>query len=68
VTALRDPRRIFFVVALVVLVGAIAFGLWHVVVGGMLGGNARAAGFGVVLAAFAGAILVVLVRGRRART
>lgn len=36
--------------AVIVLLGAAAFGLWHVVVGGLVHGNARAAAFGAVLA------------------
>jgi hypothetical protein len=34
----------------VILVAAAAFGLWHVVVGGLVNGNARAAAFGAILA------------------
>jgi hypothetical protein len=37
-------------VAIVILLGAAAFGLWHVVVGGLVNGNGRAAAFGAVLA------------------
>jgi hypothetical protein len=40
-----------------VLAGATAFGLWHLVVGGLINGNPRAAGFGVVLASVAGGLL-----------
>jgi hypothetical protein len=58
-------------VALVVgiaLAGAAAFGLWHLVVGGLIGGNPRAGTFGLVLAAAAGLLLVAwawLLRHRR---
>jgi len=45
-----------------VLVGALAFGLWHVVVGGLIDGNPRAGAFGVGLALAAGIALLV---GRR---
>ena len=54
----------------VVLAGATAFGLWHVVVGGLLNGNPRAAAFGVALALAAGIPLLVcvaVVRRRRLR-
>lgn len=43
-----------------VLAGACAFGLWHVVVGGVVGGNPRAGTFGLVVATATGAALVVL--------
>jgi hypothetical protein len=51
------------------LLGATAFGLWHVVVGGLVNGNPRAAAFGVGLALAAGiplaiGMLVVRRRGR----
>jgi hypothetical protein len=36
--------------AIVVLLGAAAFGAWHVVVGGLVNGNVRAAAFGAALA------------------
>ena len=55
--AARDPVRLVLAIAAVVFAGATAFGLWHVVVGGLLNGNPRAAGFGVVLAAVAGTLL-----------
>ncbi len=42
-----------------VLLGATAFGLWHVVVGGLINGNPRAGAFGLVLALAAGIPLVV---------
>jgi len=57
VTSSPDPRRLALVVAIVVLVGLTAFGIWHVVVGGLLHGNGRAAAFGMALAASAGGLL-----------
>jgi uncharacterized membrane protein YedE/YeeE len=39
------------------LLGAFLFGLWHVVVGGLLKGNWNAAGFGIALASVAGVLL-----------
>jgi hypothetical protein len=66
--AARDPLRVVLLVAIAILAGATAFGLWHVVVGGLVNGNPRAAGFGVVLAGVAGGLLVglvVLLRRRR---
>jgi hypothetical protein len=56
-TGVRDRRRIVLAVAIAVLVGLTAFGLWHVVVGGLLHGNVRAAAFGMALAAAAGGLL-----------
>lgn len=44
------------------LAGACLFGLWHVVVGGLVRGNVRAAEFGVVLAAVTGIGLAGLAR------
>jgi hypothetical protein len=58
---LRDPRLIAITLVGIVLAGAAAFGLWHVVVGGLLHGNARAASFGLILATLAGALLALLV-------
>jgi drug/metabolite transporter (DMT)-like permease len=57
-------------VAGLVLLGATAFGLWHVVVGGLVNGNPRAGAFGVGLALAAGiplAVGIVVVRRRAAR-
>jgi hypothetical protein len=45
-------------VAGLLLLGAAAFGAWHVVVGGLVNGNGRAAAFGAALAT---ASLIVLV-------
>ena len=41
-------------------VGALLFGLWHVVVGGIVNGNVRAASFGMVLAAVSAGFLLSL--------
>ena len=53
------PLRLMAMVAAAVLVGALAFGLWHVVVGGLINGNPRAGAFGVGLALAAGIALLV---------
>ena len=52
-------------VLVVVLAGACAFGLWHVVVGGVVNGNGRAAEFGAALAAASGVALLMADRARR---
>ncbi len=52
----RITRVLLAIIALGLL-GATAFGLWHVVVGGLVNGNARAAAFGAVLALVAGVTL-----------
>jgi hypothetical protein len=39
----------------IALAGACAFGLWHVIGGGLIGGNPRAAAFGIALATVSGA-------------
>lgn len=57
------PAGPFGIVALVVgvaLAGATAFGLWHLVVGGLINGNPRAGTFGLVLALTAGLLLAGL--------
>jgi hypothetical protein len=56
------PRlvRAGLLVLVLALVGAGLFGLWHVVVGGLVNGNARAATFGVELAAGSGALLALV--------
>ena len=54
----------------IALTGAAAFGLWHLVVGGLINGNPRAGTFGLVLALSAGLLLLAgawLVRRRRLR-
>jgi hypothetical protein len=57
VTLNRDVRRLGLAITIVVLAGLLAFGLWHVLVGGLLHGNGRAATFGAALAAAAGGLL-----------
>ena len=62
------PIEVVIVLAAVVLVVATAFGLWHVIVGGLISGNPRAAAFGAGLALVAGMTLVagaVVVAGLR---
>ena len=56
-TLVGDRRRLVVVLAILILAGLTAFGLWHVIVGGLLHGNARAATFGAVLAAAAAGLL-----------
>jgi hypothetical protein len=61
----RGGVRAVVVVTILALVGAVAFGLWHVVVGWWLHGNPRAGAFGavlVVVAAVALATEVAVVR------
>ena len=67
--ARRDSRRLFVAVVIVILAGVTAFGLWHVIVGGLLNGNLRAAAFGVVLAVLGGGLLraAIVVDGRLRR-
>ena len=58
-------------IAALALAGATAFGLWHLVVGGLINGNPRAGTFGLVLALAAGMTLVIgawVVRRRRSRS
>lgn len=62
-----DVARFALGVAIVALAGATVFGLWHVLVGGMLNGNPRAAGFGAVLATGAGSLLAIAVAVLRRR-
>ena len=65
-----DPVRLVLVLAGIALAGATAFGLWHVVVGGLANGNPRAAAFGVALALAAGLPLLagsLVIRRRRRR-
>lgn len=64
-TLVRDPRRLLVLVATVVLASATAFGLWHLVVGGLVNGNPRAGAFGAVLAAVAGGLLAAVLAARR---
>lgn len=56
--------RLLRLVALVVLASATAFGLWHLVVGGLVNGNPRAGAFGLLLAGVAGSLLAVVWRVR----
>ena len=65
----RDPRGLAILAVMVGLAGAIAFGLWHVVIGGLVQGNPRAGGFGVVLAVLAAGLLraAIVVDGRLRR-
>jgi hypothetical protein len=64
-----DPRRVVLVIVLAVLAGATAFGLWHLILGGLVNGNPRAAAFGAVLAIGAGGLLAgVVTRTRGWRT
>jgi membrane protein YdbS with pleckstrin-like domain len=55
------PAQRAIIVALVVvavaLAGAFLFGVWHVFFGGLVKGNWRAGGFGVVLAIVSGGLL-----------
>jgi membrane protease YdiL (CAAX protease family) len=67
VTLSGDARRVLVAIVLVVLVAATLFGLWHLVVGGLINGNPRAGAFGVVLATAAGALLAGVVTRTRAR-
>ena len=61
----RDPSRLVLAALIALLGGATAFGLWHVVVGGLVNGNGRAGAFGLGLAAVAGSLLVVVIMLRR---
>jgi hypothetical protein len=60
-------RRAAILATTVVCVGALAFGLWHVIVGGVINGNPRAASFGITLAAVAGGFLLGLTAAFRRR-
>jgi len=58
--AARLPGRLALAVAALValvLLGAFLFGMWHVVVGGVLKGNWNAGGFGFALASVSGVLL-----------
>jgi Na+(H+)/acetate symporter ActP len=67
VTVAGDPRRLALMVAVVVLLAATVFGLWHMVVGGLVHGNLRAGAFGVILASAAGTVLVAALAVLRRR-
>ena len=60
-------RRVAIVAIGLVFAGALAFGLWHVIVGGVINGNARAASFGITLAAISGGFLLGLTAAFRRR-
>ncbi len=49
----------------IALVGACAFGLWHMIVGGLFNGNLRAAAFGFALATVSAGSLVAIQIARR---
>ena len=69
-TRTRSGRILLAVIA-IALTGAALFGVWHLVVGGVINGNARAGEFGLVLALAAGVPLVAgawLARRRRRDT
>jgi len=68
--AVARPRGWLDVIGLIaaaVLLGALAFGLWHLVVGGLISGNPRAGAFGAGLALAAGISLLVGTRVIRTR-
>ena len=65
-SVLAQPRRLLLAAVLLVLAGATAFGLIHVV-GGLVNGNDRAVGFGLVLAAAAGGLLALTASQARRR-
>ncbi len=58
-TPAGDLRRVVMAAVAAGLLAAAAFGLWHLVVGGLVNGNPRAAAFGAVLAIVAGSLLAV---------
>jgi hypothetical protein len=62
--------RVVLAIAALALLGATLFGLWHVVVGGLIDGNPRAGTFGLALALVAGTPLAagawLALRRRRA--
>jgi membrane protease YdiL (CAAX protease family) len=58
-------RRVIIAGLFAVLIGATLFGLWHLIVGGLLNGNPRAGTFGFLLAAVAGSFLGGLAVGLR---
>ena len=59
-TVASGVLRAGLVLLALALTGACLFGLWHVVVGGLVNGNPRAATFGAVLASMTGAALAGL--------
>ncbi|HEX3428409.1 MAG TPA: hypothetical protein VHS36_06345 [Candidatus Limnocylindrales bacterium] len=63
-TLLRGSRRVLLALVLIVLGAAVAFGLWHVVVGGLIHGNGRAGLFGAALAGTSGMLIAALLLAR----
>ena len=61
----RRGSRILLGAIVIALAAATAFGLWHVVVGGLVNANPRAGTFGLALAATGGALLAAVIVGRR---
>ena len=60
--------RVVVAIVAIAMLGAALFGVWHLVVGGLINGNPRAGTFGFFLALAAGVPLVVgvwVVRRRR---
>ena len=57
--------RAGLVFVVLVLAGAFAFGSWHVIVGGLVNGNPRAATFGIALATVSAGSLVAIRAARR---
>ena len=60
--------RVVLAILAIALLAAALFGLWHLVVGGLINANPRAGTFGLVLALAAGVPLVagaLIVRRRR---
>jgi hypothetical protein len=67
VTGRESIRRAAILAITIVCAGALAFGLWHLIVGGVIHGNPRAASFGITLAAVAGGFLLGLTAAFRRR-
>ena len=61
-------RRAAILAITIICAGALAFGLWHLIVGGLINGNPRAASFGITLAAVAGGFLLGLSAAFRRRS
>jgi uncharacterized membrane protein YhiD involved in acid resistance len=59
-TAMHGWLRLGLATVVLVLVGACLFGLWHVLVGGLVNGNSRAALFGAVLAGVSASFLAAV--------
>jgi hypothetical protein len=58
--------RLLLAAAALTLTGGFAFGAWHVVVGGGLHGNPRAAEFGLALSVVSGGALAFVIARLRA--